>query len=103
MPTASNLNWVTGETIANSVDGPARRRRHGRRSHNPFSSIHLIVDVDGWFDAALPNGGFTPVEPDQGPRHPHRPATKVGPGGDGHAPTCSAWVTSRPTASPPWP
>lgn len=79
MPTASNLNWAKGDTIANSV--VVRPGADGMVAiHNPFSSIHLIVDVDGWFDAALPNGGFTPVEPTRA--LDTRSGAKVGPGGE---------------------
>jgi hypothetical protein len=61
-PLASNLNFLAGQTVANSVvvgvgDG-------GMVSlYNAIGTTEVVVDVMGWFDASLPNGGFTPVTP----------------------------------------
>jgi Tol biopolymer transport system component len=61
-PLASNLNFVAGQTIANSV--VVGLGTDGQVSiHNAFGTTQVIVDVTGWFDASLPNGGFTPVTP----------------------------------------
>ena len=61
-PLASNLNFVAGQTIANSV--VVGLGADGQVSiHNAFGTTQVIVDVMGWFDATLPNGGFTPVTP----------------------------------------
>jgi hypothetical protein len=58
-PTASNLNFVTGQTVPNMVvvdvgDG-------GKVSlYNLAGSTHVVVDVLGWFPS---NGGYTGLAP----------------------------------------
>ena len=58
-PTASNLNFVGGQTVANSVlvglgtDGKVRL-------FNSSGTTHLVVDVAGWFDS-----GFSSAVPDR--------------------------------------
>jgi hypothetical protein len=58
-PTASNLNHVAGQTIPNAVlssigdDGDVCLYSTAR--------THLIVDINGWFDAAAQYGAFSPL------------------------------------------
>lgn len=61
-PLASTLNFTPGAVVANNAvvgvgtDGSVSIR-------NAFGTTQLIVDVVGWFDAELPNGGFTSLAP----------------------------------------
>ena len=61
-PLASTLNFTPGAVVANNAvvgvgtDGSVSIR-------NAFGTTQLIVDVVGWFDAELPNGGFTALTP----------------------------------------
>ncbi len=56
-PTASNLNFITGQTIANMVtvgigpDGAVQVFNHA-------GFVHVVVDIDGWY-----SGGFHPIAP----------------------------------------
>ena len=62
MPTVSNLNFLAGDTIANNVLVPVGA--DGMVSiYNDQGTTEVIVDVLGWFDATLPNGGFTSIDP----------------------------------------
>jgi Tol biopolymer transport system component len=62
LPLASNLNVAPGETKPNTVvvkvgDG-------GMVSiYNDTSELHLVADLQGWFDADLPEGGFAGLTP----------------------------------------
>ena len=48
MPTASSLNFVAGQTVPNAVVSGVGS--NGRIAiHNPFGSVHVVVDVTGWF------------------------------------------------------
>ncbi len=61
-PLASNINVNAGSTIPNTVvvkvgDG-------GKVTiYNNAGTTHLIVDLHGWFDANLAEGGFTALSP----------------------------------------
>ncbi len=57
-PNASNLNFVSGQTIANLVIG--KIGADGSISIFTSGSAHVIVDVAGWF---APNSGFTGLTP----------------------------------------
>ena len=57
-PRASNLNYVTGQTVANLV--VAKVGTGGRVSIFTQSSAHLVADVTGY---VLDQPGFTPVVP----------------------------------------
>ena len=58
-PTASNLNFSAGQTIANMVVVPVGS--NGKISlYNNSGQTHLLVDVLGWFDGT-PMAGSTPV------------------------------------------
>lgn len=78
VPTASNLNFVAGQTIANSVlvapgvDGTVDIT-------NAFGDTHIVVDLNGWVDATLPNGGFTALAPYRALDTRVDPGTPVGP------------------------
>jgi len=66
VPTASNLNWTAGQTVANRVVVPVGSG--GQVSlYNSSGSTAVVVDVDGYFSAgALNNSGlslFTPLSP----------------------------------------
>lgn len=65
-PTASNLNWVAGETVANRVVVPLSSS--GQITlYNHTGMTDVIVDVDGYFTAAgfAPSGAstYTPINP----------------------------------------
>jgi hypothetical protein len=48
MPNASSLNFVAGQTVPNAVVSGVGS--NGRIAiHNPFGSVHVIVDITGWF------------------------------------------------------
>ncbi len=58
-PTASNLNFVAGETVPNLV--VAKIGVGGKVSlFNRFGGTHLIADVAGWFPEA---SGLQPMSP----------------------------------------
>jgi hypothetical protein len=57
-PNASNVNFVSGQTIPNSVI--AKVGSDGSISIFASATAHLLVDVSGWFAAA---GGFTGLSP----------------------------------------
>ncbi len=63
-PTASNLNFVAGQTVPNLV--VAKVGANGRVSiFNNAGTAHVIADVVGWFDTGAPATGsrFNPVAP----------------------------------------
>ncbi len=63
-PVASNLNFVPGQTRANAVQ--AKIGAGGKVTvYNDSGSAHVIVDLNGWYDAASVNagGGFTSTQP----------------------------------------
>lgn len=61
-PLASNVNFATGDTIANEV--LVKLGTDGKVSiYNNWGATHVVVDVVGWIDATLPNGGFTSLAP----------------------------------------
>jgi len=63
-PTASNLNFVAGQTVPNLV--VATVGANGQVSiFNNAGSTHVIADVVGWFDSGTPSTGsrFNPVAP----------------------------------------
>lgn len=63
VPTASNVNFLAGQTVANMVTtglGPTG----GVSIYNLLASAHVIVDVTGWFSA-----GFHPIRPKIGRAH----------------------------------
>ena len=48
MPNASSLNFVAGQTVPNAVVSGVGS--NGRIAiHNPFGSVHVNVDITGWF------------------------------------------------------
>jgi hypothetical protein len=72
LPTASNLNFVSGQEVANRVVMPlgadGKLSLHLGRSTNDGSSTDVIVDVGGWFtDATNAAGGATyvPITPNR--------------------------------------
>jgi hypothetical protein len=63
-PTASNLNWVAGRTIANRVFVPVDPATGKVSVYNSAGSTDVIVDVSGYFtDASTPGAEFTPQIP----------------------------------------
>jgi uncharacterized protein YkwD len=64
MPTASNLNFVGGQTVSNLVI--AKVGSDGRLSvFNAAGAVHVIADVAGWYDngTSSTGGRFHPVTP----------------------------------------
>jgi subtilisin family serine protease len=60
-PNVSNLNFVSGETVANSVLVPIpSESASGLTCVHVFGSAHLLLDVTGWFASA---GDLTVVRP----------------------------------------
>jgi hypothetical protein len=47
-PTASNLNFSTGETIPNLVIVPVEPDGNVELYNNSAGSVHLVVDLFGW-------------------------------------------------------
>ena len=61
-PTASNLNWVAGQTIANAVT--VKVGAGGKVSvFNPSGSTQVILDVVGWYDRSGSGAGYSPLTP----------------------------------------
>jgi hypothetical protein len=63
-PWAANLNYVAGLTVANLVT--AKLGSGGRLSlFNAAGSVHVIVDVAGWYDDGMSStgGAYHPVSP----------------------------------------
>ena len=58
MPTASNLNAVPGQTVANMVTVGPRRQRSRSPSFNYAGTTDVVVDVAGYY-----TDGFHPVAP----------------------------------------
>lgn len=64
MPVASNLNFVAGQTVANSVI--VQLGTGGAIDvFNSAGTTHLVLDVTGYWDPAALNGGMTAVQPDR--------------------------------------
>ncbi|MCU1358785.1 MAG: hypothetical protein JWN99_74 [Ilumatobacteraceae bacterium] len=57
-PTASNLNFTAGQTVANAVIAPLSA--NGEICFASNAATHVLADVNGWFRAGL---GFTAVTP----------------------------------------
>ncbi|MEZ5143192.1 MAG: carboxypeptidase regulatory-like domain-containing protein [Acidimicrobiales bacterium] len=61
-PTASNLNWVAGQTIANAVT--VKVGAGGTVSvFNPSGATDVVVDVVGWYDRSGNGAGYTALTP----------------------------------------
>ena len=78
-PTASNLNWSAGQTIANAVTVKVGAD-DSVSVYSIAGSVDVIVDVVGYYEdsAALSGGaGFTPLSPSR--ILDSRPGTQVGP------------------------
>jgi hypothetical protein len=78
-PGTSSLNFDAGETIANGVivevgdDGEVS-------IFNSVGTVHVIVDLDGWFQSPPPDGGATVVTPHRALDTRVAPTGAVGPG-----------------------
>ena len=59
-PNASNLNYLTGDVVANNVTAPIGE--NGRVCLTSFADSDVIVDISGWFEGDANNGfvGATP-------------------------------------------
>jgi len=60
-PLASNLNFRSGQTVANAVAsgvGPG-----GVTVYNPAGSVHVVVDIMGWFETGTAGARFVPIAP----------------------------------------
>jgi len=68
-PLASNLNWVSGEAIANRVIVPVSQSNGEIDVYNLSGDADLVVDVDGWFSGSTYAGtlgnGFVPIMPER--------------------------------------
>ncbi len=63
-PTASNLNFVAGETVPNRVI--VGLSPTGEISlYNAFGSLDVVVDVNGYFSSSPGGYSFNPVPPDR--------------------------------------
>ena len=65
-PTASNLNWVAGETVANRVVVPISSSTGQVTVFNHAGTADVVVDVDGYFSAGTAPAGaglYTPIIP----------------------------------------
>ncbi|MEZ5145257.1 MAG: hypothetical protein R2726_22505 [Acidimicrobiales bacterium] len=61
-PTASNLNWVAGQTIPNAVT--VKVGTDGKVNvFNPSGSANVIIDVVGYYDQSGTGAGFTAQAP----------------------------------------
>ena len=83
-PTASNVNFVAGQTVANLVT--VKVDPSGRLSiYNHLGTVHLVVDMVGWYgDAFAARGsGFHPVAPFRVLDTRDDPAGPLGPGETG--------------------
>ncbi|MGI9645914.1 MAG: TolB family protein [Ilumatobacteraceae bacterium] len=62
MPEASSLNFTSGQVVCNSVI--SKIGADGTISiYNAFGDVHVIVDVNGFYDPMAYHGGLTPVTP----------------------------------------
>ncbi|MEZ5141771.1 MAG: fibronectin type III domain-containing protein [Acidimicrobiales bacterium] len=61
-PTASNLNWVAGQTIPNAVTVKVGDD-FKVNVFNPSGSAHVIIDVVGYYSPYMDGGGFTALSP----------------------------------------
>jgi hypothetical protein len=63
-PTASNLNWVAGQTVPNRVFVPVDPATGKISVYNAVGSVDIVVDVSGYFtDATAIGNSFTPQSP----------------------------------------
>jgi hypothetical protein len=61
-PTASSLNFLAGDTVPNLVT--VKLSPMGRiQIYNAFGSVHVVVDVAGWYGAGSGGHLFHPITP----------------------------------------
>ena len=103
-PTASNLNFVAGQTVPNMVIVPVGA--NGQISlYNNTGTVDVIVDVLGWFPTGDSYTGLTParlMDTRPGTHHDRRPVRRHRPDRpDRHHPTSlsSVAAVSRPPVS----
>jgi len=95
-PTASNLNWASGQTLANLVE--VKLGGNGIVDlYNAAGTVDVIADVEGWVTSpgspTTPNGLFNP-------RAPLRVLdTRIGTGGVSHALRSGETITVPVTGS----
>jgi hypothetical protein len=65
LPTASNLNFVAGESVPNSVIAPVGADGKIDFNNGSGGTVQLLADVSGYFSGGgtAANGTFTPVPP----------------------------------------
>ncbi len=65
MPTASNLNFVAGQTVPNLVTVKVGADGKVNLTNNSSASVDLVADVAGYYLAGTPSvdGAFVPVDP----------------------------------------
>lgn len=109
MPTASNLNYAPGDTIANAVT--AKLGADGKVAiFNNLGSTHVVVDVNGWYDgSSVATGGGLHTAPPSRLLDTRTAGTKVGPSetielavvGEGAAPETATAVALNVTVTEP--
>lgn len=64
LPPTANLNAGPYETVSNEVViGLGTDQKVS--IYNAVGEVHVIVDLNGWFDSTLPGGGLTSLTPDR--------------------------------------
>lgn len=61
-PVVSNVNFTTGQTIANSAVSPVGSDGYVRVYNNSGAPIDAILDVDGYYSASS-KGAYVPIDP----------------------------------------
>jgi hypothetical protein len=77
-PLASNINFGPAQQLANTVI--VQLGTDGMVSiYNNLGDVDVIVDLNGWFDGALPGGGLTAITPER-VLDTRMPTVPIGPG-----------------------
>jgi hypothetical protein len=80
-PTASNMNWVAGQTVPNRVFVPVDPTTGMVSIYNPSGTVDVVVDAGGYFTNATASGNsFTPQSPTR-IADTRTNSTTLGPGG----------------------
>src|SRR4029077_114107 len=98
-PTASNLNYTAGQTIANRVIVPVGA--NGQVNiYNAFGTADVIADVNGYFTDSTASGGqlLLPVSPVR-IKDTRSSADTLGPGGKVPVPVATGPIPTNATAA----
>jgi hypothetical protein len=63
-PVVSNVNFTTGQTIANAAVSPVGSDGYVRVYNNSGAPTDVILDVDGYYSASS-HGAYVPIDPDR--------------------------------------